>query len=86
MKCCQCNNVDRPGRYYTKWNKSEKDKYVCYHLDVRKKPEQMNKTRHRFTYREQTRGYNQQGERGKEWDRGRRLKKKVQTTTYKIVK
>ena len=45
----------------------EKDKYVRYHLDVRKKPKRMNKTTHRFRYREPTRDYSQQGERrGKE--------------------
>ena len=27
-----CNNVDEPGGYYTKWNKSDKDKYYMISL------------------------------------------------------
>ena len=27
-----CDKINRFGRYYSKWNKPENDKYVWYHL------------------------------------------------------
>ena len=30
MKSCHCNNMDRPGGYYAKWNKSEREKQISY--------------------------------------------------------
>ena len=27
-----CSNIDKPGDYYTKWSKSEEDKYMISHM------------------------------------------------------
>ena len=31
-----CSNMDGPGDYHTKWNKSQKDKYIIYMWNLNK--------------------------------------------------
>ena len=56
-----CNNMDVPGEYYVRWNKSEKDKYciVSFILGSKTYNKLVNirKKRHIHRYREQTNGY-----------------------------
>ena len=60
-----CNNMDRLGRYYDKWNKSDRERHI-YHLNVESKNttnywlQQKNKQ----THREQISGEGQHEGRG----------------------
>ena len=72
-----CYNMDGPGEYYTKWNKSDRDK--CCMLSVKCgiwKKKRMNITKLKLThkYREQTSGYRWGEGRREGQDRGRWLR------------
>ena len=44
-----CDNMNGPGRYYTKWNKSEKDRFHLYVESKNKTNEQTGQNRNRPT-------------------------------------
>ena len=56
MKSCHCDNMDGHRGYYAKWNNSDKDKTVWFHLYVESTRLQINKQldRNSLGYREYT--------------------------------
>ena len=69
---CHCDNMDRPGSHYIKWNKPEKDKYLMISLicGVYKNKTNKTKQKHTHAYREQTGGCQRGGRWGGETGEG----------------